>query len=304
MALTRLLKNGTRGRDVKSIQLLLKKLGYEIIVDGVFGSGTERTVRLFQSDAGLVVDGLIGRNTYKRLQEVVAKHIPQVAEAYRNLFKGFRLFMAAGHGGYFNGQYVTKQNGGGKFAFHQGRQLHINSMFAEGMWNRQVAVEAEKLAVAEGLLSYTVSHPYKDLPLSEQALTINEMLALGAYGFLVNIHSNASSSPNTRGLSMWTKKGIDDGEFLMEQNLNQVKRILPDMPILDSYKPDAHYESNFYMVRYPNLPAYFLEVDFFTSPEAVAYLLQPRVIKGVAESIIETAFWAKDKINSKNEIIL
>jgi len=36
-------------------------------VDGVFGPKTEAAVKAFQTDQGLVVDGIVGRNTWKAL---------------------------------------------------------------------------------------------------------------------------------------------------------------------------------------------------------------------------------------------
>ncbi len=54
---------GMNGETVKSMQKLLKKLGYLSDADGYFGSGTEAAVRAFQKRNGLSVDGKVGRNT-------------------------------------------------------------------------------------------------------------------------------------------------------------------------------------------------------------------------------------------------
>ncbi len=35
--------------------------------DGIFGSRTDEAVRDFQAGAGLVVDGIVGRNTWEKL---------------------------------------------------------------------------------------------------------------------------------------------------------------------------------------------------------------------------------------------
>lgn len=57
--LTRLLKYGTRGEDVKELQNTLGGLA----VDGIFGKNTRARVRSFQSNHGLAVDGIVGKNT-------------------------------------------------------------------------------------------------------------------------------------------------------------------------------------------------------------------------------------------------
>jgi len=55
---------GSRGNEVTAIQTKLKRWGYyNGSIDGVFGSNTEKAVKLFQSKNGLVVDGIAGTNT-------------------------------------------------------------------------------------------------------------------------------------------------------------------------------------------------------------------------------------------------
>ena len=42
-------------------------------LDGDFGPETERAVRTFQSENGLVVDGIVGRNTWQALLNSVGR---------------------------------------------------------------------------------------------------------------------------------------------------------------------------------------------------------------------------------------
>ena len=66
----RLLMRGTEGPDVKEVQLMLKKLGYyKFKADGVFGVKTEESVKLFQEDNSLIVDGIVGPQTRWALQK-------------------------------------------------------------------------------------------------------------------------------------------------------------------------------------------------------------------------------------------
>lgn len=59
--------SGDNGRDVVTIQYLLRQRGYSLSVDGAFGSGTESAVRSFQSTSGLASDGVVGSNTWEAL---------------------------------------------------------------------------------------------------------------------------------------------------------------------------------------------------------------------------------------------
>ena len=70
---------GDRGNDVKTIQASLNYINTNngnlttLTVDGIFGSGTERTVKTFQESKGLVVDGIVGRATWSALNDNVSQ---------------------------------------------------------------------------------------------------------------------------------------------------------------------------------------------------------------------------------------
>jgi N-acetylmuramoyl-L-alanine amidase len=68
----RLIKKGCRGNDVADIQRRLSKLGYNLGLpgpDGVFENLTEKAVKMFQQDRGLLVDGIVGDDTWHELVE-------------------------------------------------------------------------------------------------------------------------------------------------------------------------------------------------------------------------------------------
>jgi len=75
MTLTKLLKFGTGfggyDKEVASVQKMLKDLGYyKGNIDGQFGSLTLGAVKNFQKDYNLMVDGIVGPNTFNKLLEV------------------------------------------------------------------------------------------------------------------------------------------------------------------------------------------------------------------------------------------
>ncbi len=59
------LRNGSRGTDVRELQL---NLGLNS--DGVFGNGTEASVKKFQQKYGLSSDGIVGKDTWKKIESV------------------------------------------------------------------------------------------------------------------------------------------------------------------------------------------------------------------------------------------
>ncbi len=65
-----LLKRGSTGEYVKIMQEYLNVISNsytsipKLVADGIFGAGTESAVRAFQREFGLVVDGIVGRNTW------------------------------------------------------------------------------------------------------------------------------------------------------------------------------------------------------------------------------------------------
>ena len=61
------LKKGSKGDWVVIAQGRLVVAGYSLDVDGVFGPKTHETVKQFQLDHHLTVDGIIGRNTWNAL---------------------------------------------------------------------------------------------------------------------------------------------------------------------------------------------------------------------------------------------
>lgn len=64
------LRKGSKGAQVKTVQRILKALGYSVGgtgVDGDFGKNTEKAVKAFQADRGIAADGIVGKNTWTKL---------------------------------------------------------------------------------------------------------------------------------------------------------------------------------------------------------------------------------------------
>lgn len=83
----RILKYGMKGEDVRRLQEMLKKLGYDIGkwgADGDYGWDTVTAVKKFQYDNSLFVDGEAGPDTFDKLQELVQEKPQQTPETNQN----------------------------------------------------------------------------------------------------------------------------------------------------------------------------------------------------------------------------
>jgi peptidoglycan hydrolase-like protein with peptidoglycan-binding domain len=71
-----LLRRGSRGEEVRSVQERLNLLGASPALDpdGIFGAKTDAAVRFFQASHRLVVDGIVGPETNPMLDREVEQH--------------------------------------------------------------------------------------------------------------------------------------------------------------------------------------------------------------------------------------
>ena len=66
------LRRGSRGEAVKTVQRCLDL----DLVDGIFGPVTERAVKGFQATERIRVDGIVGANTWGKLDEIEQIRVP------------------------------------------------------------------------------------------------------------------------------------------------------------------------------------------------------------------------------------
>lgn len=70
-----LLRKGSKGSQVKLLQEFL-----EITSDGIFGSGTESAVKVWQSKNGLIADGIVGPKTWDEMGLATTDHSEQTID--------------------------------------------------------------------------------------------------------------------------------------------------------------------------------------------------------------------------------
>lgn len=98
-------KMGSRGTEVREIQKRLKDRGiHKGAIDGIYGKDTEASVRKFQKQQGLAVDGIAGPQTLKKLGISIGKK-PSATTANINLLA--RMISAEARGEPYTGQVAV-----------------------------------------------------------------------------------------------------------------------------------------------------------------------------------------------------
>lgn len=77
---SRVLRPGTKGKDVRYLQRALTRLGISTAVDGAYGKGTMKSVESLESQRAWPVNGVVSRRDAKRISKLVSK--VQVSGAY------------------------------------------------------------------------------------------------------------------------------------------------------------------------------------------------------------------------------
>ena len=105
-------RRGSKGEDVKYVQTMLYKLGYNLGsygIDGDFGRATEAAVKEFQRDNGLNQDGVVGPLTYAALEKAVASLAPSVNKSYTVCIRGLDKTQADALKNNYPGATVTEE---------------------------------------------------------------------------------------------------------------------------------------------------------------------------------------------------
>lgn len=130
-----LLRNGSQGNFVYLLQFILNQYGYNLSVDGIFGTRTLNAVRDFQRNNSLSVDGLVGNNTWKTL--LTLPPYPLLKQNYRGAYVTFlqqllesNLYPVGGIDGIFGTRTLNAVR-----TFQQANGLTVDGIVGNNTWN-------------------------------------------------------------------------------------------------------------------------------------------------------------------------
>ena len=135
------LKLGDQGDDVLELQKYLIKLNYlSGTPDGIFGFNTERAVRNFQKDYNILINGVVGNNTWVALENTIKNPIPTSRPTIKEGDKNFYVkeaqlklqilgFFEGNPNGIFESDTTTSVK-----EFQQRRNLTIDGIIGPNTW--------------------------------------------------------------------------------------------------------------------------------------------------------------------------
>lgn len=265
-----LISSPVHGDDVFALQERLTELGFDAgRPDGAFGAQTERALKDFQRNFGLVADGICGPSTVRNLNQlsprvrggrpVFLREQEQVRRAGPRL-RGKRIVIDPGHGGQDLGVAASGLREA-DIAWDLARRLE-GRMKATGM---------------EALISRGPNHSPTE---AERAQFANDA---GADLFL-SLHSDGNRSPKAQGVASFhfgTGNGTTStvGELLA----GFIQRELAARTGLLDCR--THYKTWEIFTR-TRCPAVRIEIGYLTNPEDSRRLADPAFRDLVAEGIL------------------
>ena len=130
-----LLRSGSQGNFVYLLQFILNQYGYNLTVDGIFGSRTLNAVRDFQRNNSLSVDGLVGTNTWRTLLNLPPYPLLREGNrgAYITLLQQLlesNLYPVGGIDGIFGSRTLSAVR-----AFQGANNLTVDGLVGNNTWN-------------------------------------------------------------------------------------------------------------------------------------------------------------------------
>jgi N-acetylmuramoyl-L-alanine amidase len=266
-----------RGDDVASLQQRLLDMGFDTgRVDGIFGRDTDKALKEFQRNVGLVPDGTCGPATFKaldRLARTVTGGQPQalreseaVAQAGPRL-RGKVVVVDPGHGGPDRGHA------------------------ANGL--EEAAIVEDLAARIEGRFTATGAQAYLTRPLGSppgpSPVVDDEQRATFANDtdadLLISLHVDADDNPSANGVAAYYF-GMDrygQHSAVGEKFAGLVQREIVARTDLLNCRTHA---KTWELLRRTRMPAVWLELGYVSNPGDAAKLADPAFRDVVAEAVV------------------
>lgn len=260
------------GDDVLALQERLIGLGYDAgKPDGLFGEDTERALRGFQGDYGLIPDGTCGPATLRALRQlnrVVSGGRPQLLRQEHafvtsgpHLF-GKRVVIDPGHGGADKG--------------------HVLGETTESDLTYDIASRIEGQLAAAGGTAYLTRGRRNSPTTKERAALANSTDA----DLLITLHVESHPSPHARGVATYyfgTGSGAGPGSSLGETFAGMLCReVVSRTALLDC----GTHAKSWDLLRLTRMPAVRLDCGYLSHPVDRRLLLDARFRSTIAQATL------------------
>jgi len=231
-----LIRNGSRGDDVRRIQGCLNSLNNAgLNADGVFGPLTEAAVRNFQTRFGLNSDGLVGPLTWNAIFSRCTNPQPPFGGGTTPPTGRRTIVLDAGHGGSDPGA--------------------VNGTRQEKNDNLRLARAVRDILVARGQNVIMTRDSDIFLPLQERSNISNRSNA----DIFVSLHRNGFSNPAANGVETFVSMNPSQIET---RNANFVQNALVNVGVQSNRGVK---NGNFVVLRNTNAPSMLVELGFITN---------------------------------------
>lgn len=189
----------------------------------------------------------------------------------------YKWLCDAGHGGMYNGKYVTAP--AKMHTFPDGLTIH------EGVINRAICRKLEAL-LKKADIDYRLIHDEEE----DDTLLVRVNRADAEYAkdkrcIFLSIHSNAGRG---KGFEIFTSKGQTKSDKVAVIFCEVYKKHFPDFAFReDRVDGDADKEENFYVLRKTDCPALLVENLFFDNRYEAEFLLSEDGQRKIAECLFE-----------------
>lgn len=213
------------------------------------------------------------------------------------------IFLDAGHGGVDpKGVYTTQPD---KMFNHREGVFHYNSIFYEGVKNREYCELIKKKLSASGITVIPLYHPYEDTNLKDRVYLANWYHNNVCPGIYISEHSNSTSNHKAQGFQIWTSKGSARSDKygnillkLYEEKFEMEEYLIEESPeddiiklLADDFEDDEEdHKESFYILYKTKMPAIVLENLFFDNFEDASVLMEKWYKEKYTDLIVE---WIK-----------
>lgn len=252
----------TRGDDVLKLQGNLNALGFDAgREDGIFGPDTDKAVRHFQREYGLVVDGIFGGAAFTALSGLrvdrpgtAAQLREELRLASRGRLDGATIVIDPGHGG-----------------DDHGARGPSGLSEAEVCWD--VAVRVAEVLTQRGAAVRFTRTEVEQPATSERAARANELESQ----VFVSIHLNSHEAGPAQGASTYYFGGSRSGERLADSIQQQLVAL--------GIENCRSHPRSYSLLKETQMTAVLVEPCFVTNPDEEKLLEDPGFRTQLAESI-------------------